>query len=93
MLADKEREKVITMLAPLADEIIITRPNSPRAGDWKALGSLAEQYGRPVVCIETPEEAVNYALKRLGENDMLCVTGSIYMLADARQALIQALKP
>ena len=91
MLADKEREKVVTMLVPLADEIIITRPNSPRAGDWEALGSLAEQYGRPVKCIENPEEAVSYALKRLGENDMLCVTGSIYMLADARQALIKEL--
>jgi dihydrofolate synthase/folylpolyglutamate synthase len=92
MLADKEREKVVTMLVPLADEIIITRPDSPRAGDWRALGSLAEQYGRPVKCIENPKEAVIFALKNLGENDMLCVTGSIYMLADARQAIIHALK-
>lgn len=92
MLADKEREKVVDMLVPFADEIIITRPNSPRAGDWKALGSLAERHGRPVTCIENPKEAVIYALSRLGDNDMLCVTGSIYMLADARQALIDELK-
>ncbi|MDR3599987.1 MAG: bifunctional folylpolyglutamate synthase/dihydrofolate synthase [Desulfosporosinus sp.] len=92
MLADKEREKVVTMLVPLADEIIITRPDSPRAGDWRALGSLAEQHGRPVTCIENPKEAVIYALSCLRENDMLCVTGSIYMLADARQALIEKLK-
>lgn len=92
MLADKEREKVVKMLVPLADEIIVTRPNSPRAGDWKALGSLAEQFGRPVTCIEDPKEAVIFALTCLGENDMLCVTGSIYMLADARQALIDKVK-
>jgi len=92
MLADKEREKVVKMLVPLADEIIITRPNSPRAGDWKALGTLAEEYGRPVTCIEDPKEAVIFALTRLGEKDMLCVTGSIYMLADARQALINEIK-
>ncbi|EGW38408.1 folylpolyglutamate synthase/dihydrofolate synthase family protein [Desulfosporosinus sp. OT] len=92
MLADKEREKVVTMLVPLADEIIITRPDSPRAGDWKALGSLAEEHGRPVTCIENPKEAVIFALSRLEGNDMLCVTGSIYMLADARQALIEKLK-
>jgi len=93
MLADKEREKVVNMLVPLADEIIITRPNSPRAGDWRALGTLAEQYGRPVTCLEDPKEAVLFALSRLKGNDMLCVTGSIYMLADARQALIDTLKP
>ncbi|AFQ46032.1 bifunctional folylpolyglutamate synthase/dihydrofolate synthase [Desulfosporosinus meridiei] len=92
MLADKEREKVVKMLVPMADEIIVTRPNSPRAGDWKALGSLAEQFGRPVTCIEDPKEAVVFALGRLEEKDMLCVTGSIYMLADARQALIDHLK-
>ncbi|MHB8073165.1 bifunctional folylpolyglutamate synthase/dihydrofolate synthase [Desulfosporosinus fructosivorans] len=92
MLADKEREKVVNLLVPLADEVIITRPNSPRAGDWRALGSLAQQYGRPVTCIEDPKEAVIFALSRLHENDMLCVTGSIYMLADARQALIDELK-
>lgn len=92
MLADKERETVVTMLVPLADEIIITRPDSPRAGDWKALGTLAEQHGRPVTCLENPKDAVLFALDRLGENDMLCVTGSIYMLADARQALINRLK-
>ncbi|KGP75124.1 folylpolyglutamate synthase [Desulfosporosinus sp. Tol-M] len=92
MLADKEREKVVNMLVPLADEIIITRPNSPRAGDWRALGSLATQHGRPVTCIEDPKEAVIFALSRLKENDMLCVTGSIYMLADARLALINELK-
>lgn len=92
MLADKEREKVVTMLVPFADEVIITRPDSYRAGDWQALGILAEQYVQPVKCIEKPQEAVLYALGRLGENDMLCVTGSIYMLADARQALIKALK-
>jgi len=91
MLADKEREKVINMLVPLADEIVITRPNSPRAGDWRALGSLAEQYGRPVTCLEDPKEAVMFALSLLKENDMLCVTGSIYMLADARQALLDHL--
>ncbi|HEY8875467.1 MAG TPA: folylpolyglutamate synthase/dihydrofolate synthase family protein [Desulfosporosinus sp.] len=91
MLADKEREKVVQLLVPLADEIIITRPNSPRAGDWRALGSLAEQYGRPVTCLEDPKEAVLFALSRLTGNDMLCVTGSIYMLADARQALIDTL--
>ncbi len=92
MLADKEREKVIDLLVPLADEIIITRPNSPRAGDWRALGSLAEHHGRPVTCIEDPKEAVLFALTRLKENEMLCVTGSIYMLADARQALMDELR-
>lgn len=92
MLADKEREKVVNLLVPLADELIITCPDSPRAGNWCALGRMAEQHGRSVTCIKDPKEAVKYALSRLEGNDMLCVTGSIYMLADARSVLLNELK-
>lgn len=92
MLADKEREKVVGILAPLADEIFVTKPNSYRAGDWEALAETAGRYQRPVTKIEDPKEAVIKALERLGDEDMLCVTGSLYMLADAREALINRLK-
>lgn len=92
MLADKERGKVVDMLVPLADEVIVTRPNSPRAGDWEALAEIAVRHGRPVTKIENPQEAVVSALERLGQEDMLCVTGSLYMLADAREALLWKLK-
>ncbi len=92
MLADKEREKVVDLLVPFADEVIITKPDSPRAGDWTALAKIAERHGKPVICIEDPKEAVAIAYKRLGSKDMLCVTGSLYMLADAREALLRILK-
>lgn len=92
MLADKEREKVVDLLVPFADEVIITKPDSPRAGDWTGLAKIAEKHGKPVICIEDPKEAVAIAYKRLGPKDMLCVTGSLYMLADAREALLKILK-
>ncbi|MHB1653606.1 MAG: bifunctional folylpolyglutamate synthase/dihydrofolate synthase [Desulfitobacteriaceae bacterium] len=91
MLADKEREKVVDLLVPLADEVIVTRPNSPRAGDWEALARRAEQQGGLVSLVENPKEAVLFGLKRLDPEDMLCVTGSLYMLADAREALLSEL--
>ncbi len=92
MLADKEREKVVEMLVPFADDVIVTKPDSPRAGDWRALAAIAEAYGRSVECIEDPREAAVAGLGRLGPEDMLMVTGSLYMLADAREALISKLK-
>lgn len=91
MLGDKEREKVVELLAPLADEVIITKPNSPRAGNWQYLAELIEATGKPVTRIEEPKEAVLEAYSRLQAEDMLCVTGSLYMLADARQALLERL--
>lgn len=91
MLADKEREKVMAILAPLADEIVITKPNSPRAGNWQALAECAEKMGKPVTKMENPREAVLIALGKLEPQDMLCVTGSLYMLAEARETLINQL--
>lgn len=91
MLGDKEREKVVELLYPLADEVIITKPNSPRAGNWQYLAELMETKGKPVTKIEEPKAAVLEAYSRLQPEDMLCVTGSLYMIADARRALLDIL--
>ncbi|XWX60066.1 folylpolyglutamate synthase/dihydrofolate synthase family protein [Desulfitobacterium sp. AusDCA] len=88
MLGDKEREKVVEILTPLADEVIITKPNSPRAGNWEYLSDLAENRGLPVATIESPALAAIEGFKRLQSEDMLCVTGSLYMIAEAREALL-----
>jgi len=92
MLADKERAKALAVIAPLASQIIVTRPNSARAGDWQQLGLLAENYvGRDnVLVIEDPVLAVKEALKRLQKEDMLVVTGSFYMLGPVREYLLTA---
>lgn len=88
MLGDKEREKVAEILLPFADEVIITKPNSPRAGNWEYLGVLAAQKGLPVTTIESPPAAVIEGYQRLSSGDMLCVTGSLYMISEARMALM-----
>lgn len=92
MLADKEREKVVAILAPLADEIIVTKPDSPRAGDWEQLAALARSYTAQVTLVEDPGQAALAGVEKLEEGDMLCVTGSLYMIADARATLLDMLK-
>jgi folylpolyglutamate synthase/dihydrofolate synthase len=92
MLDDKERKKIVDLLIPLADEVIITKPQSSRAQDWVGLAEIAAKYNKPVRCIENPKEAVNVAFYRLKSKDMLCVTGSLYMIADAREELQKILK-
>lgn len=88
MLADKEREKVLSIIAPLADVLIITKPNSPRAGDWERIGDFAKDYVKNIEIIPNIEEAVTKGLSLAGEEDLFCVTGSIYMIAEARELLL-----
>lgn len=92
ILDDKEREKIADLLIPIADEVFITKPQSPRAQDWTGLADIAGKYNKPVTSIENPKEAVKEAFCRLKSTDMLCVTGSLYMIADAREELLKILK-
>ena len=43
MLADKERKNFIDILAPLANILIVTKPNSPRAEGWEELATMADK--------------------------------------------------
>lgn len=84
MLADKERAKVVAELAPLARAVVVTRPNNPRAGDWQALAGEVRKFV-PVVYTEADiGQAVQKAVALAGNTDVICITGSLYMIGEAR---------
>lgn len=89
MLADKEREKVAGEIAPLAEKIVITKPNSPRAGKWEQVAEFVKPYVREVIVEENISQAVDKALKLAEHGEMLIITGSIYMVSEARAHLLQ----
>lgn len=84
ILGDKQRQEMMQYLGPVADSIIVTKPNSPRAGDYGVIKDLAEAYVSDVVLEPDINEAVTIGLSKAGENDILCITGSIYMIKEAR---------
>jgi dihydrofolate synthase/folylpolyglutamate synthase len=93
MLKDKEIEKALGIILPLAAEVIVTKPDSPRAGDWEYVAQLAKKHlgGDRVHTVEDPTLAIQEGLKRLNIKDMLCVTGSLYMIAPIRKYLLEQL--
>lgn len=88
MLGDKERAKVAAELAPLADVAIITKPSNPRANDWRQLAGEASKYAGRVRVIKSIPAAVQAGLEEAGPDDLVCITGSLYMVAEAREALL-----
>ncbi|TYO98040.1 bifunctional folylpolyglutamate synthase/dihydrofolate synthase [Desulfallas thermosapovorans] len=89
MLGDKERARVVAELAPRARYVIITRPNSPRAGDWQQMAAEARRYLAEVDTVENISGAVQTALKKARESDLVCITGSLYMVAEAREIVLE----
>jgi dihydrofolate synthase/folylpolyglutamate synthase len=70
-------------LAPLFDEIIITRSSHPRSMDVLTLAVGFENCGIEVESANTIAEALELAVSRTQGNGLICVTGSLFVVGDA----------
>jgi dihydrofolate synthase/folylpolyglutamate synthase len=84
MMKDKDIRSVLHLLAPLADHIILTRPHTDRAAPPIVLKKALGQNGRKAVIVEDLKEAIERGLSMTGEEDLLCLTGSLYTVGEAR---------
>jgi len=88
LLGDKAKEEILKEILPLADILIVARPNSPRAADPRELAALAQKmFSLPVYVEEEISEAVKTALSLAKAPDLVLVAGSLYLISDARQVL------
>jgi dihydrofolate synthase/folylpolyglutamate synthase len=88
ILGDKDFRGIIAELVPLADRVIVTRPEYSRAMDLGALAEEVRALHGTVDTAETVEKAVSLARADAAPEDMILVTGSLYVVGDARAALV-----
>ncbi len=87
-MRDKDVGAMGFKLARLAELIVCTGFNSPRAMDPFAMIQEIGFLGPPAVAEETVSDALDTALSHAGESDLVCVTGSLYVVAEAREILL-----
>jgi dihydrofolate synthase/folylpolyglutamate synthase len=87
VLANKDVEGIVRVLAPLADQAYATRNTSARTSDAAVLRRALEAAGVPTADFDGVPEAVAQARELADEEDLILVTGSLYTVADARRAL------
>jgi dihydrofolate synthase/folylpolyglutamate synthase len=87
VLMDKDYRGIVSQLAPLADRIVVTKPNYTRALGVGSLAAEAGVFHRRVDSAETVAEAIRLARQGAAENDLILITGSLYTVGDARAAL------
>lgn len=83
ILADKDFEDVMDILAEVADEFICVTPNSPRALAADALAEALRKYGKPVQAVGDIRQGVA-AAQDAARDGMVCATGSLYMIGEIR---------
>ncbi|HIE12834.1 MAG TPA: bifunctional folylpolyglutamate synthase/dihydrofolate synthase [Desulfotomaculum sp.] len=87
IFADKERAAVAATLCPMAAAVVVTRPPGPRAGDWREVAALAQRYAPAVFAVEEIPAAVAWVLSLAEPEDVAVITGSLYLIAEARAVL------
>ena len=87
IFADKNYKKMIQILAPNADLIIATKAKNPRAASPQIIAKEAAQYiGQDkIVVTEDISQAINCALSNSKEDDLICLTGSLYTVGEAKR--------
>jgi dihydrofolate synthase/folylpolyglutamate synthase len=87
--ADKDIPGMMDQIATGADKVIFTRAsNNPRAADPKDLAEVYdERCGRVAQVVETLEEAIRVAHNAVSREDIICITGSFYLVGEAKKLL------
>ena len=82
ILNDKDIKSILNELTPLADKIIVTKPKTDRAEEPE---NIAKFIGKEYRIIKDVKEAVKKAKSIAEKNDLVLVTGSIYVVGEACQ--------
>jgi len=89
--SDKDVAGIISELAPLFDKVIVTRSRHPRAMALEQLIAVFRRCGVEVQAVGAVPEALSLALSMAGGRDLVCVSGSLFVVAEAiEQANIRA---
>lgn len=84
---DKDLESMLAALAPLAPRLIATASHNPRAADPDRIVALATTRGIVAERAQDVATALEMARSWAAHDDLVLVTGSLYAVAEAREAL------
>ena len=90
ILSDKNIEEMLKIIIPLANNIIVTKSKNNRASNTTFLKDKILKLGfkNKIVVKNNVSDAVDYAKSIANKNDLICITGSLFTVGEARDALV-----
>ncbi|HEV8371155.1 MAG TPA: folylpolyglutamate synthase/dihydrofolate synthase family protein [Pyrinomonadaceae bacterium] len=88
-MADKRIEEIAEILFPIADNLVLTAIENPRAASTEMMQSIAKRFakGRILTCARS-DEALKVARAQTEPNGMICITGSLYLIGEIHDQVI-----
>lgn len=89
---DKDLSEIARIIFPKAQKLIFTKADNPRSMEAKELMKfLPEDFDKEKVFVsKTVSEAIKLAGEINEKNDLICVTGSLYLVGEAQRILSEA---
>ncbi|MGE5329664.1 MAG: bifunctional folylpolyglutamate synthase/dihydrofolate synthase [Deltaproteobacteria bacterium] len=84
VLSVKDYEEMVGILAPLADICIASEPVSENALPAEKLADCFKRNGKECLIEKNIPQVLNLALEQAGENDVICLCGSLYFIGHVR---------
>ena len=82
LMADKDVEGYVEIIAPLCKSVVTVTPSNPRALNGEALKEITEKYCDDTKFISNPKEGYKYILSNTKEDETVLICGSFYMMSD-----------
>jgi len=91
ILSDKDISCMLSIIAPTADTIVVTKSHNSRACRPSKLKEMIEKsgYKKKVVVKDWITNALGYAESIAKKNDLICITGSLFTVGEARDCLVK----
>ncbi len=83
-MKDKDLSEIAEILFPKADKLILTKPDNPRSTKTEDLKSFTKD---KFFLTENVKDALNLAFSITDRDELICVTGSLYLVGEAQKIL------
>ena len=92
ILADKQVGEMIEEITPMAEKVFALTPHNERAEINEDLKNEIKKINSNVESIDDYETAIKKALNEAFEDDLILVSGSLYMIGDVRKIITKITK-
>lgn len=86
-MRDKAISEMTEILFPLAERVIATRPENPRAASPEEIQKAAARTGAEIEAVEDVQRAVARALELASAGAVVVITGSIYLVGEVMRTI------
>ena len=89
VMRDKNLEQMAGCLFRVANKLVLTRPDNPRAASMDELLKLALRIVEPqkIFCASSLRDAIREALEATPPDGLICFSGSLYLIGEAQSAI------